>query len=67
MLAVAQAGAYYRVFQAIFKAYSRLQLTKNSDRPIAVAGIQQRMAKAMCSNASFGIFSSFDHLHRSLL
>ena len=66
-LAIRQAGAHHPVFQAMFKRYSRLELTRATDRPIAVAGIQRRLANAIQSGIAFGVFDKFEHLHRSLL
>lgn len=54
-----------RLFQAVFEAYSRLALTHNSDRPIAVSGLEARLAKTFETGVRYGIFE--EHLHRCLV
>lgn len=69
-LAMAQATASntrHHVFQAIFSTYSRLELTRATDRPVAVAGVARRLANEIGSPVAFGIFANFEWLHRSLL
>ncbi|KAK0750666.1 heterokaryon incompatibility protein-domain-containing protein [Schizothecium vesticola] len=69
-LAIAQAATthtQHHVFQSVFKTYSRLELTRATDRQIAVAGVSQRLAEGMTSLVAFGVFTKFKYLHRSLL
>jgi len=71
-LAIAQMTATndntaHRVFQVIFQTYSRLDLTRATDRPAAIAGLERRLADEMRSPVAFGIFDSPKYLHRSLL
>ncbi|KLU91499.1 hypothetical protein MAPG_10017 [Magnaporthiopsis poae ATCC 64411] len=62
-------NARHRVFQAIFKTYSRLELTHATDRPNAIAGVERRLAQEMGSRVTFGVFDrvEYEYLHRSLL
>lgn len=57
----------HRIFQAVFQTYSRLELTKETDKPTAISGMGHRLADALQSDYSFGVFTSPGHLHRSLL
>ncbi|KAL8299223.1 hypothetical protein RB593_009210 [Gaeumannomyces tritici] len=57
----------HRVFQVVFKTYSQLELTRPTDRPIAIAGVQKRLAKEMDTLVASGIFTKSEYLHRSLL
>lgn len=57
----------HRVFQDVFSTYSRLELTRATDRPVAVAGVARRLAAEIESPVAFGIFARFEWLHRSLL
>ncbi|KAK5658652.1 hypothetical protein OQA88_2048 [Cercophora sp. LCS_1] len=69
-LAMGQAAAthtQHHVFQSVFKTYSRLELTRATDRQIAVAGVSHRLAEGMTSSVAFGVFTEFEYLHRSLL
>ena len=59
--------AAHEVFQSTFKTYSRLELTQPSDRSVAIAGIERRLASALQCPVAFGVFGSGTHLHRSLL
>lgn len=67
MVQAATSNALHHVFQVVFKKYSRLELTRATDRPIAVAGVERRLADEMGSSVTFGVFTSFEYLHRSLL
>ncbi|EJT72146.1 hypothetical protein GGTG_09013 [Gaeumannomyces tritici R3-111a-1] len=60
-------NARHRVFQVVFKTYSQLELSRHTDRPVAIAGVQQRLAKEMGTPVAFGIFAKPEYLHRSLL
>jgi hypothetical protein len=59
-------------FQGLFKQYSRLRLTNEKDRPIAIAGLESRLRKAFECEGAYGIFDDWkwpgDGLfHRSML
>ncbi|KAF2825062.1 hypothetical protein CC86DRAFT_353840 [Ophiobolus disseminans] len=61
-------------FQSLYKQYSRLNFTRYSDRPIAIAGLERRLQKAFETQGAFGIFDDGNKpkeerglFHRSLL
>lgn len=63
--------AYY---QDLYKSYSRLQFSRDSDRPFAIAGLEKRLRQAFGTKGGFGIFDDGDKdkherglFHRSLL
>lgn len=57
-------------YQDFYKNYSRLGLTRQHDRPIAIDGLQSRLLKAFNTEGGFGILDEGlfpGHLRRSLL
>jgi hypothetical protein len=61
--------AYY---QDLYKLYSRLQFSRDEDRPIAIAGLEKRLRQAFGTKGGFGIFDDGDKderglFHRSIL
>jgi hypothetical protein len=44
-----------------------LELTRATDRPIAVAGVGRCLADEMGSSVAFGVFTNLGYLHRSLM
>ncbi|KAM6516502.1 hypothetical protein FALCPG4_014685 [Fusarium falciforme] len=57
-------------YQDFYKNYSRLSLTRDYDRPIAIVGLQNRLLKAFNTEGGFGVFDEGPHpghLRRSLL
>ena len=59
-------------FQGLYKQYSRLDFTRYSDRPFAIAGLEKRLQSAFNTRGAFGIFDDGDKedgglFHRSLL
>jgi hypothetical protein len=61
-------------FQGLYKQYSRLDFTRYSDRPFAIAGLEKRLRDAFGTRGGFGIFDDGDRgevenglFHRSLL
>lgn len=54
-----------RVFKAIFERYSKLELTQINDRPVAIAGLEYRLAQAYGTHIIFGILQN--HFAESLL
>ncbi|KAK4212327.1 hypothetical protein QBC37DRAFT_483945 [Rhypophila decipiens] len=58
-------------YQDFYRNYSRLGLTRDHDRPVAIAGLQSRLLKAFGTEGGFGIFDEGPflrgHLGRSLL
>ncbi|KAK4235827.1 heterokaryon incompatibility protein-domain-containing protein [Achaetomium macrosporum] len=58
-------GDRISLFQQLFALYSRLALTEPTDRPLAIAGLESRLARTLKTSAVHGIFVRY--LHRSLL
>ena len=57
-------------YQFLYHTYSRLQLSRPSDRPFAINGLQSRLLKAFGTEGDFGVFDEGPlggHLRRSLL
>jgi hypothetical protein len=61
-------------FQGLYKQYTRLDFTRFSDRPFAIAGLEKRLRGAFDTRGGFGIFDDGDRshidnglFHRSLL
>ncbi|CAJ2513010.1 Uu.00g011290.m01.CDS01 [Anthostomella pinea] len=55
---------YYRdgrqmLVQDLFERYSSLAFTKNWDRPVAIIGLQERLAKAFRTQAAYGFFAPY--------
>jgi hypothetical protein len=59
-------GAKILLYESLYKQYSRLQFTKAYDRPIAIAGLEQRLVRAFNTNGGYGIFEG-NFFGRSLL
>lgn len=60
-------GGIIVFYEAFYKQYSRLALTKNTDRPIAIAGLEKRLIRALGVHGGFGILGADSYLGRSLL
>lgn len=58
-------GGKIRLYESLYKQYSKLAFSKITDRPIAIAGLEQRLIRAFGTNGGFGIFGGY--LGRSLL
>jgi hypothetical protein len=54
-----------RLFQFLFTRYSHLGLTESKDRPVAISGLEQRLADTFKTTCRYGVFEKY--LHRSLL
>lgn len=57
-------------FQDLYQQYSRLQFSRDEDRPFAIAGLEKRLQKAFGTKGGYGIFddgSGGGLFHRSLL
>jgi hypothetical protein len=57
-------------FQDLFRQYSRLQFSRNEDRPFAIVGLEKRLQKAFGTKGGYGIFDDGPNgglFHRSLL
>lgn len=59
-------GARIRVYESLYKTYSRLEFSKAIDRPIAIAGLEQRLVAAFKTHGGYGVFDG-DFFGRSLL
>ena len=59
-------GARIRVYESLYKTYSRLEFSKVTDRPIAIAGLEQRLVAAFKTHGGYGVFEG-DFFGRSLL
>ncbi|KAI1170907.1 heterokaryon incompatibility protein-domain-containing protein [Nemania sp. FL0916] len=58
-------GGQIRLYELLYKQYSRLQFTNICDRPLAIAGIEQRLIRAFNSQGGYGVFTRY--FHRGLL
>ncbi|KAI5464982.1 heterokaryon incompatibility protein-domain-containing protein [Mariannaea sp. PMI_226] len=58
-------GGRIRLYESLYRQYSSLEFTKASDRPIAIAGLEQRLIRAFGEHGGFGIFDRY--FGRSLL
>lgn len=54
-----------RLFQHLFTRYSQLGLTVPTDKPVAIAGLEQRLAETMQTPGRHGVTEKY--LHRGLL
>ncbi|KAF2972322.1 hypothetical protein GQX73_g1231 [Xylaria multiplex] len=55
---------YYRdgrqmLVQDLYERYSGLKFTKDWDRPVAILGLQERLAKAFKTQAAYGFFDTY--------
>lgn len=60
-------GGIIVFYESLYKQYSRLGLTKNKDRPLAIGGLEKRLIRALGVHGGFGIFGADSYLGRSLL
>ncbi|KAH6981725.1 hypothetical protein BKA56DRAFT_632063 [Ilyonectria sp. MPI-CAGE-AT-0026] len=58
-------GGQIRLYESLYRQYSTLQFTNAYDRPIAIAGLEQRLIRAFGKPGGFGIFERY--FGRSLL
>lgn len=54
-----------RLFEILFERYSQLAFTVATDRPIAISGLETRLARTLDTDVKYGIFGRY--LHRCLL
>ncbi|RGP80744.1 serine threonine kinase [Fusarium longipes] len=59
-------GEKIRFYESLYKQYSNLDFTKIHDRPIAIAGLEQRLVNAFKTEGGYGVFNGA-FLGRSLL
>ncbi|CZR49169.1 uncharacterized protein FPRO_12602 [Fusarium proliferatum ET1] len=50
-------GAKIRFYESLYKQYSNLDFTKIYDRPIAIAGLEQRLVSAFKTEGGYGVFN----------
>jgi hypothetical protein len=70
ILNTAKHGERILRFQELYQQYSRLDLSSDYDRPIAISGLQQRLLRTMGVHGGFGALDNNDNrglLRRSLL
>ncbi|KAK4198543.1 HET-domain-containing protein [Triangularia verruculosa] len=61
-------GERIRFYEDLYRQYSRLNFTRLTDRPIAIAGLEQRMINNLNAKGGYGIFHDGGSLlPRSLL
>ncbi|KAF4467040.1 serine threonine kinase [Fusarium albosuccineum] len=53
---VSSRGARIRLYESLYQQYSRLSFTKVCDRPIAIAGLEQRLVSAFKTQGGYGVF-----------
>lgn len=58
-------GGQIRLYEHLYKQYSTLQFTRAYDRPIAIAGLEQRLIGAFNKQGGYGVFERY--FGRSLL
>ncbi|KAF4627092.1 hypothetical protein G7Y89_g11064 [Cudoniella acicularis] len=58
-------GMKIQLFQDLYERYSNLALSFNTDRPIAIKGLETRLIRTLKTIGGYGIFDCY--LHRSLL
>jgi hypothetical protein len=58
-------GGQIRLYELLYKQYSRLQFTRVYDRPLAIAGLEQRLIRAFATQGGYGVFTRY--FGRSLL
>lgn len=62
-------GGKIRLYQDLYSKYSRLELSYDADRPVAIAGIEKRLISSFDVRGGFGVLDDGDRglLWRSLL
>jgi hypothetical protein len=58
-------GAKIRLYESLYKRYSQLEFSAFEDKPVAIAGLEQRLIRVFGTHGGFGIFEQY--LGRSLL
>lgn len=58
-------GQKIALYQDMYQRYSKLTLSYNTDRPVAIKGLEERLLGALGSHGGFGILEVY--LRRSLL
>lgn len=65
----ASRGGKIRLYQDLYSRYTRLSFTRDTDRPVAIAGLEKRLIGSFQESGGFGIFDGAGPgpLRRSLL
>jgi len=58
-------GGRIRLFQNLYEMYSRLDFTRQTDRPMAIAGLEKRLVRTFETRGGYGVFEAY--LARALL
>ncbi|KAG5803263.1 hypothetical protein H9Q71_012145 [Fusarium xylarioides] len=58
-------GGRITLFQNLYEKYSRLNFSYNSDRPVAILGLEKHLSTILQTRGEFGVFEQY--LARSLL
>ncbi|CZR44466.1 uncharacterized protein FPRO_14219 [Fusarium proliferatum ET1] len=58
-------GGRITLFQNLYEKYSRLNFSYNSDRPVAILGLEKHLSTVLQTRGEFGVFEQY--LARSLL
>ncbi|KAF5652004.1 serine threonine kinase [Fusarium sp. NRRL 25303] len=58
-------GGRITLFQNLYEKYSRLNFSYNSDRPVAILGLEKHLSTVLQTRSEFGVFEQY--LARSLL
>jgi hypothetical protein len=58
-------GGQIRLYESLYKQYSRLQFSRDYDKPFAIAGLEQRLIRAFETQGAYGVFERY--FGRSLL
>jgi hypothetical protein len=60
-------GGRIRLYEEVYQRYSRLAFTRETDRPVAINGLEKRLLRTFGTKGGFGIFEHPDYLLRCLL
>ncbi|KAI0976973.1 heterokaryon incompatibility protein-domain-containing protein [Xylaria arbuscula] len=52
-------GGRIRLYEHLYGQYSRLQFTRIYDRPLAIAGLEQRLIRAFDTQGGYGVFTRY--------
>jgi len=58
-------GKQIMLYQDLYQRYSKLALSFNTDRPVAIRGLEKRLTRALGTQGRFGVFDIY--LRRGLL
>lgn len=58
-------GGKIRLYELLYKHYSILEFTRDCDRPLAIAGLEQRLMNVFATRGGYGVFQRY--FERSLL